>query len=465
MSGFWTDSGWTVKKTNDMAKLWDKGYDDDALIDRFTVGKDRELDLSLAKYDILGTMAHITMLSEVGLLPEADLRKLLPELKSLYVMAEDGTFTIEPDIEDVHSQVELMLTRKLGDIGKKVHTGRSRNDQVLVDLKLFARDRIHRTVGKVMHLFEVLQDKSGRYKDVLLPGYTHLQVAMPSSFGLWFGAYAESLVDDMRLLKAAWDIVDRNPLGSAAGYGSSAPLDRSMTTRLLGFSGLAYNVVYAQMGRGKMERAVSFAYSAVAETVGRLAADCCLYASQNFGFIHLPDRMTTGSSIMPHKKNPDVFELVRAHCNRIQGVPNDIRLITGNLPSGYFRDMQILKEVFIPLFGEMDDCLDIAAYAVENMDVAEGIMDDPKYQAAFSVEEVNRLVVEEGIPFRDAYRKVGMDILSGKFRYSGVLHHTHEGSIGNLCNGHIREMMDGLIGSFSFGIVEKAEKSLLDSAN
>ena len=392
---------WTV-----MAKLWDKGYDDDALIDKFTVGKDRELDLYLAQYDILGTMAHITMLSKVGLLSEEDLKKLLPVLAELHEDAVAGKFEIEPDVEDVHSQVELMLTRRLGDVGKKVHTGRSRNDQVLVDLKLYARAEIRKTVEKIQALFEVLQRKSEQYKDVLLPGYTHLQVAMPSSFGLWFGAYAESLTDDLRLMLAAWDITNQNPLGSAAGYGSSAPLDRTMTTRLLGFADLDYNVVYAQMGRGKTERAISFAYAAVAETVGRLAVDCCLYASQNFGFIHLPDSMTTGSSIMPHKKNPDVFELVRAHCNKIQGAPNDIRLITGNLPSGYFRDMQILKEVFIPIFQEMDDCLDIASYAVEKMEIVKDIMSDLKYQPAFSVEEVNRLVEEENVPFRDAYKRV-----------------------------------------------------------
>lgn len=447
-----------------MAKLWDKGYDDDALIDKFTVGKDRELDLYLAQYDILGTMAHITMLSRVGLLPEEDLKKLLPVLAELHESAASGKFEIEPDVEDVHSQVELMLTRRLGDIGKKVHTGRSRNDQVLVDLKLFARAEIRRTVEKIWSLFDVLQRKSEKYKNVLMPGYTHLQVAMPSSFGLWFGAYAESLSDDMRLMLAAWDITNQNPLGSAAGYGSSAPLDRTMTTRLLGFSDLDYNVVYAQMGRGKTERAISFAYASVAETVGRLAMDCCLYASQNFGFIHLPDSMTTGSSIMPHKKNPDVFELVRAHCNKIQGAPNDIRLITGNLPSGYFRDMQILKEVFIPVFQELDDCLDITAYAVENMETVENIMSDPKYMPAFSVEEVNRLVEEENVPFRDAYRRVGKEILSGKFSFHGELHHTHEGSIGNLCNDRIRAKMQEISGRFGFDAVAEAEESLLKSA-
>lgn len=450
---------WTV-----MAKLWDKGYDDDALIDKFTVGKDRELDLYLAQYDILGTMAHITMLSKVGLLPEEDLKKLLPVLAELHEDAVAGKFEIEPDVEDVHSQVELMLTRRLGDVGKKVHTGRSRNDQVLVDLKLYARAEIRKTVEKIQTLFEVLQRKSEQYKDVLLPGYTHLQVAMPSSFGLWFGAYAESLTDDLRLMLAAWDITNQNPLGSAAGYGSSAPLDRTMTTRLLGFADLDYNVVYAQMGRGKTERAISFAYAAVAETVGRLAVDCCLYASQNFGFIHLPDSMTTGSSIMPHKKNPDVFELVRAHCNKIQGAPNDIRLITGNLPSGYFRDMQILKEVFIPIFQEMDDCLDIASYAVEKMEIVKDIMSDPKYRPAFSVEEVNRLVEEENVPFRDAYKRVGLEIMAGNFSFHGELHHTHEGSIGNLCNDKIAYKLQEVISRFGFENVQKAENSLLKSA-
>ena len=450
---------WTV-----MAKLWDKGYDDDALIDKFTVGKDRELDLYLAQYDILGTMAHITMLSKVGLLPEEDLKKLLPVLAELHEDAVAGKFEIEPDVEDVHSQVELMLTRRLGDVGKKVHTGRSRNDQVLVDLKLYARAEIRKTVEKIQALFEVLQRKSEQYKDVLLPGYTHLQVAMPSSFGLWFGAYAESLTDDLRLMLAAWDITNQNPLGSAAGYGSSAPLDRTMTTRLLGFADLDYNVVYAQMGRGKTERAISFAYAAVAETVGRLAVDCCLYASQNFGFIHLPDNMTTGSSIMPHKKNPDVFELVRAHCNKIQGAPNDIRLITGNLPSGYFRDMQILKEVFIPIFQEMDDCLDIASYAVEKMEIVKDLMSDPKYQPAFSVEEVNRLVEEENVPFRDAYKRVGLKIMAGNFSFHGELHHTHEGSIGNLCNDKIAYKLQEVISRFGFENVQKAENSLLKGA-
>ena len=444
-----------------MAKLWDKGFDNDAKIDAFTVGMDRELDLQLAPFDIMGTMAHITMLSSVGLLPKDDLNKLLPELKSLYRSACNGDFVIEDDVEDVHSQVELMLTRKLGDLGKKVHTGRSRNDQVLVDLKLFSRAALMKTVGKVKRLFDLLQTRSEECKDILIPGYTHLQVAMPSSFGLWFGAYAESLTADMSVLKAAWDVTNRNPLGSAAGYGSSAPLDRAMTTRLLGFADLDYNVVYAQMGRGKTERIIASAYGAVAETLGRLAFDCCMYASQNFGFIHLPDRMTTGSSIMPHKKNPDVFELVRAHCNRISGIQNTIRLITTNLPSGYFRDMQLIKEVFIPMFKEMDDCLDITAYAVERMEVEKDIMDDPKYRLAFTVEEVNRLVAE-GVPFRDAYRQVGNAVQNGEFEYSGTLHHTHEGSIGNLCNDKIAERMDSLMAEFGFEQVKEAVRRLTE---
>ena len=441
-------------------KLWDKGYDEDARIDAFTVGHDRELDLELAPFDILGTMAHITMLESVGLLPKADLERLLPELRSLYSLASEGKFEIEPDVEDVHSQVELLLTRALGDIGKKVHTGRSRNDQVLVDLKLFTRARIEKTVRKVESLFKTLQEASEKYKDVLIPGYTHLQVAMPSSFGLWFGAYAESLTGDMTMLKAAWDIVNRNPLGSAAGYGSSAPLDRTLTTKLLGFDDLDYNSVYAQMTRGKMERAVAFAYSSVAETVGRLAFDGCLYSSQNFGFIKLPDALTTGSSIMPHKKNPDVFELVRAHCNKIQGAPVTIRMITGNLPSGYFRDMQILKEVFFPIFDEMDDCLDIVEYAIKGMEVRKDVMSDPKYSLAFTVEKVNDLV-SEGVPFRDAYRKVAASVADGSFEYSGKLSHTHEGSIGNLCNDKIAERMEKLISGFGFEEVATSINALL----
>lgn len=441
-------------------KLWDKGYTVDEKIDEFTVGNDRVLDLSLAPYDIMGTMAHITMLESVGLLSKEDLDALLPELKAIYAKAEAGEFEIEDGIEDVHSQVELMLTRKLGDIGKKVHTGRSRNDQVLVDLKLFARAEIEKTVRKVESLFHTLQEASEKYKDVLIPGYTHLQVAMPSSFGLWFGAYAESLIDDLSMMKAAWEVVNQNPLGSAAGYGSSAPLNRTMTTELLGFDDLDYNSVYAQMTRGKMERAVAFAYSSVAETVGRLAMDGCMFSSQNFGFIHLPDALTTGSSIMPHKKNPDVFELVRAHCNKIQGVPVSVRMICGNLPSGYFRDMQILKEVFFPIFKEMNDCLDIVEYAVKGMDVMTDMMSDPKYKLAFSVEEVNHLV-ENGVPFRDAYRQVADSIRKGEFEYHGELHHTHEGSIGNLCNDRIAAKMERVLSGFGFAKVAEAVESLV----
>jgi len=441
-------------------KLWDKGFTEDEKIDKFTVGHDREMDLYLAQYDILGTMAHITMLESVRLLEKSELDVLLKELKVLYKDASEGKFVIEDDVEDVHSQVELMLTRKLGDIGKKVHTGRSRNDQIMVDVKLYARAEIEKTVGKMQALFEELQAKSEQYKDVLIPGYTHLQVAMPSSFGLWFGAYAESLADDMIMLKAAWDVTNQNPLGAAAGYGSSAPLNRTLTTKLLGFADMDYNVVYAQMGRGKTERMISFALASVAETVGRLAMDGCMYTSQNFGFIHLPDALTTGSSIMPHKKNPDVFELVRAHCNKIQGASNTIRLITGNLPSGYFRDMQLIKEVFIPLFGEIDDCLDITNYAIRNIEVVKDVMKDSKYKLAFSVEEVNHLV-GKGVPFRDAYRQVAESIKNGQFEFHGTLHHTHEGSIGNLCNDRISLKMNKVIESFGFDSVHTAIGALL----
>lgn len=441
-------------------KLWDKGYAVDDKIDKFTVGKDRELDMFLAPFDVLGTMAHITMLQKVGLLSDSDLKQLLPELRAIYQTTQDGTFVIEDGIEDVHSQVELLLTRKLGDVGKKVHTGRSRNDQVLVDLKMYMRYRIEQTVDKVQTLFNALQQASEQYKDVLMPGYTHLQVAMPSSFGLWFGAYAESLSADMAVMAAAWDVANCNPLGSAAGYGSSAPLDRTLTTHLLGFDDLDWNVVYAQMSRGKTERIVSYAYASVAETLGRFAFDCCMYMSQNFGFIHLPDSLTTGSSIMPHKKNPDVFELIRAHCNQISGVQNTIRLITGNLPSGYFRDMQILKEAFMPMFDEMDSCLDIAAYAVANMTIEKNLMQDPRYQLAFTVEKVNQMVAE-GTPFRDAYKQVGLSVMAGEFSYDGELHHTHEGSIGNLCTEHIKERMQRELDKFSFAKVSNAIEKLL----
>ena len=443
-----------------MNKLWDKGFEVDEMIAAFTVGRDRELDVSLAPYDILGTIAHVTMLESRGLLTREDLEKLLPELRKMYQKAAAGEFAIDPDVEDVHSQVEMDLTRKLGDLGKKIHTGRSRNDQVAVDLRLFARARMEKTVGKVKVLFDILQERSEECKDILMPGYTHLQVAMPSSFGLWFGAYAESLADDLAVMKGAWEVNDRNPLGSAAGYGSSAPLDRGLTTRLLGFGDLDFNSVYAQMGRGKVEKTIAFAYAGIAGTVGKLAMDCCLFNSQNFGFIRLPDSLTTGSSIMPHKKNPDVFELIRSHCNRIQGIPNDIGLITGNLPSGYFRDLQLIKEVFIPMFSELDDVLDIAAYAMKNVQVAGNLMDNPVYNAAFSVEEANRLV-EEGVPFRDAYRRVADEIMDGSFRFKGSINHTHEGSVGNLCNDRIAARMEGILSSFPFGRVSAALTSLV----
>ena len=428
-------------------KIWNKGFDNDPRIDAFTVGKDRELDLLLAPFDIEGTIAHVTMLSEVGLLPAEDLAVLLPELKKLHQEALEGRFTISG--EDVHSEVEARLTAVLGDVGKKVHTGRSRNDQVAVDIKLFTRARIRKTVEKVSALFDLFQQRSEELKDILMPGYTHMQVAMPSSFGLWFGAWAESLCDDLVQLRAAWEVNDRNPLGSAAGYGSSAPLNRKRTTELLGFGSLAHNAIYAQMGRGRCERMVAFAYACLAETLGRFAMDCCLFNSQNFGFLKLPDAFTTGSSIMPQKKNPDVFELVRAHCNRLQGVPSDIRLVTGNLPSGYARDMQLLKELYLPLFDEMDACLDILLVAVPGITVATDLMSRPIYEQAFCVEEVNRLVAT-GVPFRDAYRQVGQAVQEGSFHFSGELRHTHAGSIGNLCNAEVAARFRELRAGFPF---------------
>ncbi len=447
-------------------KLWDKGYKIDDAIERFTVGKDKELDLLLATHDILGTMAHVTMLEHVGLLSKDDLDVLLPALRELYTEAEQGNFVIEEGIEDVHSQVELLLTRQLGEVGKKVHTGRSRNDQVLVDLKLFTRSEIEKTMGLVERLFEVLQIRSEETKNMLMPGYTHLQVAMPSSFGLWLGAYAEALTDDMRLLVAAFEQANLNPLGSAAGYGSSAPLNRTMTTQLLGFADLDYNAIYAQMNRGRMERTVAFAYSSVAETLGRLAMDCCMFNSQNFGFIKLPDTMTTGSSIMPHKKNPDVFELIRAHANRICALPDTIRHITTNLPVGYFRDMQLLKEVYFPLFEEMNSLLEITTYAVEHMQMKADVMANPLYVPAFSVEEVNRRV-EQGVAFRDAYRQVADEITNGTFCHEATVeetlsHYTHEGSIGNLCNMQIKAKMNAIYQSVSLDTISKAINQLLN---
>ena len=442
-------------------KLWEKGFEVNKEIERFTVGRDREMDMYLAKYDVLGSMAHITMLESIGLLEKDELTKLLAELKNIYRTCEQGEFAIEDGVEDVHSQVELMLTRKFGDLGKKIHSGRSRNDQVLVDLKLFTRHELMEVVDEVKSLFDELIQKSNEYKNVLMPGYTHLQIAMPSSFGLWFGAYAESLADDMLFLQAAYKMTNRNPLGSAAGYGSSFPLNRTMTTELLGFDSMDYNVVYAQMGRGKMERNVAFALATVAGTLAKMAFDACLMNCQNFGFVHLPKECTTGSSIMPHKKNPDVFELIRAKSNKIQSLPQQIMLIMNNLPVGYFRDLQIIKEVFLPAFDELKDCLSMAAYIINKIEVNRHILDNPMYDPIFSVEEVNRLAAN-GMPFRDAYKKVGLEIEAGTFKADHHIHHTHEGSIGNLCNDRIQELMDNTLDGFHFERVEEAERRLLN---
>ena len=441
-------------------KLWAKNFEVNKEIERFTVGRDREMDLYLAKYDVLGSMAHITMLESIGLLSADELAVLLPELKSIYEQAARGEFVIEDGVEDVHSQVELMLTRRLGDVGKKIHSGRSRNDQVLVDLKLFTRAELRSVVDAVKVLFDELIQKSNAFKDILMPGYTHLQVAMPSSFGLWFGAYAESLTDDMLFLQAAYKMTNRNPLGSAAGYGSSFPLNRQMTTNLLGFDSMDYNVVYAQMGRGKTERNVAFALASVAGTLAKLAFDACLFNSQNFSFVRLPKECTTGSSIMPHKKNPDVFELIRAKSNKLQALPQQVMLIMNNLPVGYFRDLQIIKEVFLPAFEELKDCLQMTAYIINKIEVNEHILDNPIYDPMFSVEEVNRLAAS-GVPFRDAYKKVGMEIEEGKFKADKNIHHTHEGSMGNLCNDCIEELMGQTLAGFHFEKVEEAERQLL----
>ena len=443
-------------------KLWEKDFEINSEIERFTVGRDREMDLYLAPYDVLGSMAHITMLESIGLLGKDELPVLLKELRNIYEQAQRGEFVIEDGIEDVHSQVELMLTRKLGDIGKKIHSGRSRNDQVLVDLKLFTRHQLQLVAEAVKDLFDQLIAKSNQYKDVLMPGYTHLQVAMPSSFGLWFGAYAESLADDMLFLQAAYKMTNRNPLGSAAGYGSSFPLNRQMTTDLLGFDSMDYNVVYAQMGRGKMERNVGFAIATIAGTMAKLAFDACMFNCQNFGFVKLPKECTTGSSIMPHKKNPDVFELIRSKSNKLQSLPQQITLMMNNLPVGYFRDLQIIKEIFLPAFDELLDCLRMTAYIINRIEVNDHILDDPRYDPMFSVEEVNRLATE-GMPFRDAYKKVGLDIEAGRFTPCKDIHHTHEGSIGNLCNDRIEALMQSVLDGFAFERVEQAENRLLSS--
>ena len=442
------------------SKLWEKTVQVNHDVDIYTVGLDREMDMYLARYDVLGSLAHIKMLESIGLLTADELAVLSDELRNIYDTVEDGKFVIEDGIEDVHSQVELMLTRKLGDTGKKIHSGRSRNDQVLVDLRLFIRSEIESVTKYMTELFNTLIAQSNRYKDVIMPGYTHLQVAMPSSFGLWFGAYAESLADDLTVLLAAYKVNDRNPLGSAAGYGSSFPLNRTMTTNLLGFDSLDYNVVHAQMGRGKTERTVSNAIAGIAATLSKLAFDACMFSSQNFGFIKLADEYTTGSSIMPHKKNPDVFELSRAKCNKIQALPYQINLITNNLPSGYFRDLQIIKEAFLPVFDEIKNILSMINRMIGEIKVIEHIQEDDRYKFMYSVEEVNRLT-SEGIPFRDAYKKVGIDIENGNFTPVKEVHHTHEGSIGNLCNDKITALYNGTLSEFRFERYHEAFNNLL----
>jgi argininosuccinate lyase len=441
-------------------KLWQKDKASLQQVEKFTVGKDNELDLHLAPFDVLGSLAHTKMLQSVGLLSKEELSLLEIELKNIYQQIQKGGFKLNDGVEDIHSQVELMLTQKLGDVGKKIHSARSRNDQVLVDLKLFLRSEIEKLVGNTKEFFDLLILQSEKYKTDLLPGYTHLQLAMPSSFGLWFGAYAESLVDDVTTLQAAYTVVNKNPLGSAAGYGSSFPINRTLTTQLLGFDDLNYNVVYAQMGRGKTERIVAAAMANIAATLSKLSMDACLFLNQNFGFISFPDELTTGSSIMPHKKNPDVFELIRSHCNRIQALPNEIMLMTTNLPSGYQRDLQLLKEHIIPAFENLNNCLQMAGLMLSNIQVKKDLLQDEKYKFLFSVEEVNKLVLQ-GMPFRDAYKKVGMDIEQGNFKYSTDVAHTHEGSIGNLCNPQIKQAMDNIIQKFNFNTVKIALQQLL----
>ena len=427
-----------------MKQLWNKGFQPDQLIEKFTVGRDRELDLRLARYDVQGSMAHIKMLCKIGLLTQEELDVLLPALQEIADRIERGEFTIEDGVEDVHSQVEFLLTAKLGDVGKKIHSGRSRNDQVLVDLKLFFRDELKRIADAVNRLFTRLQSLSEEHKDKLMPGYTHLQVAMPSSFGLWFGAYAEALTDDMQMIIAAYNIANQNPLGSAAGYGSSFPLDREMTTELLGFANPHYNVVAAQMSRGKTERAVASAAAAVASTLGHLAMDVCMWMCSNFGFVKFPDELTTGSSIMPHKKNPDVFEIMRGKCNRLQSLPNELTILTANLPLGYNRDLQLMKDIVFPATTELIDCLDMADFMLEHITVKDGILDDPRYDYIFTVEDVNRLVLQ-GVPFRDAYRQVGMAVQDGTYKPTREVHHTHLGSIGNPANDRIAAKMATLL--------------------
>ncbi|HET9744420.1 MAG TPA: argininosuccinate lyase [Chitinophagaceae bacterium] len=442
-------------------KLWQKDKASLKQVETFTVGKDREMDMYLASFDVVGSLAHIQMLESVGLLSADELKQLQIELKNIYKQIEKGEFKLQDQVEDIHSQVELLMTQKLGDVGKKIHSARSRNDQVLVDIKLFVRNEVEELVKTIQAFFELLQTQSEKYKDHLLPGYTHLQLAMPSSFGLWFGAYAESLVDDMITLKAAYDVVNKNPLGSAAGYGSSFPINRTLTTKLLGFDDLNYNVVYAQMGRGKAERVVAQSLANVADTLGKLSMDACLYLNQNFGFVSFPGELTTGSSIMPHKKNPDVFELIRSHCNRIKALPNEITMMTTNLPSGYHRDLQLLKEHLFPTFRILTDCIEMAGLMLSNVEIKKDILTDEKYKYLFSVEAVNKLV-NAGIPFRDAYKKVGFDIEAGNFKYDAPINHTHEGSIGNLCTEEIKNQMQKVLDSFPFASVNAAVKKLLD---
>ncbi len=442
-------------------KLWEKGIQTDQWVERFTVGKDRDLDRLLAPWDILGSLAHAAMLNKTGILPDEEFLAIRDALTSLYDAVGKEGFEIEEGVEDVHSQVELLLTRKLGEAGKHIHTARSRNDQVLLDIKLYIRDEIRQVAGLAHGLFQGLQQRSEETKDLLLPGYTHLQIAMPSSFGLWFGAYAESLADDMQMLLAAYRIANQNPLGSAAGYGSSFPIDRQYTTELLGFDAMNYNVVYAQMGRGKVEKTVAFALSSIASTLSKLAGDVCLFASQNFGFIRLPDAYTTGSSIMPHKKNPDVFELIRARCNKIQSLPNEIGFIINNLPSGYFRDLQIIKESFLPAFDELKSCIAMARLMTGKLEVIRDVTEGEQYRFLFSVEEVNKLV-GKGIPFRDAYRKVAEDIQTGDYHPEKKVSHTHAGSIGNLCNDKIASRMESILQDFNFGKADRAIHNLLN---
>lgn len=443
-------------------KLWQKDIDVNKAVETFTVGRDREFDRQLAPFDVLGSIAHVAMLQSISLLSEAESRQLIEALKEVYTLVSREEFILPQHVEDIHSYVELLLTEKLGDAGKKIHAARSRNDQVLVDIKLFLRHGLQELVNEIAPFFDLLIQQSEKYKDHLLPGYTHLQLAMPSSFGLWFGAYAESLVDDMITLRAAYEVVNKNPLGSAAGYGSSFPIDRSMTTKLLGFRNLNYNVVYAQMGRGKAERIVAQALANVGDTLSRLSMDMCLYLNQNFDFISFPAELTTGSSIMPHKKNPDVFELIRGKCNRLKALPNEIMMMTGNLPSGYHRDFQLLKEHLFPAFQTVKDCLQMAGLMLQHIHIKEDLLADAKYQYLFSVEEVNKLVLA-GMPFRDAYKKIGTAIAEGSFTYQPAVQHTHEGSIGNLCNEQIRKMMDQELDAFEFKAVENALTSLLSS--